>query len=299
MPPPGSWQPVPARDPSPAAGAPAPRPPASAAPPNGVVPRAEPTCAFCERPSGSAGYAWPDWLCDFLTEHQSDWDLDREEPGSGLLIIDQVASEIDQTVTCVCDHCNENWIARLEEGVSEFVKSMIMGEATPLPAARRKLLARWAAKNAIVMEHTFGDGVRTPHAASEPLRKTSVHAGTQVLIGKYDGRQQLLNRARVLFRKDTSNDLYVTYTTMIVGKLLIQVLADPWNDTPPEVPGTAAPRFIPLVGNRSRNVEWPPEIASGDAFFEAVRRGPNVEPRGRNRLMKSRAATPMDRARQA
>jgi hypothetical protein len=299
--PPGSWQPVPARDPSPAspASAPAPRQPTPELPTNGVIPRADPTCIFCDRPVGSTGYAWPDWLCDFLTEHQSDWDLDREEPGSGSPIIDQVASEIDQTVTCVCDHCNENWIARLEEGVSEFVKPMIMGETTPLPAARRKLLARWAAKNAVIMENTFGDFVRTPHGASEQLRKTSVHAGTQVLVGRYDGDRQLLNRARVLFRKDASNDHYVTYTTLIVGRLLIQVLADPWNETPPEVPETAARRFISLVGNRSRNVAWPPEISSGDAFFEAVRRGPDVEPRGRNRLMKSRAATPMDRARQS
>lgn len=289
MTPRGSWQPVPARE---SAAPPSP-------PPNGVIARAEPTCIFCDRPAGTPGYAWPDWLCDFLTEHQSDWDLDRAEPGSGLQIIDQVATEIDQTITCVCDKCNEGWIARLEEAVSAFVKPMILGETTPLPAAHRRLLARWAAKNAIVMEHTFGGSLHTPHFASEQLRKPTAHAGTQVLIGTYDGKQQLLNRARVLFRKDTGDDHYVTYTTMIAGKLLVQVLADPWSETPPAVPASAARRFVPLVGNKSRKVEWPPELASGDAFFEAVRRGPNVESRSRTRLTRPRATTPMDPATQS
>ena len=96
-------------------------------------------------------------------------------------------AEIDKTVTCVCTTCWNGWIARLEENVSPLLRSMIAGEPTPLPPARRKMLARWAAKTAIVMECASRTWVRTPRFACEHIRKVGVHPGTQVLIGRYDG----------------------------------------------------------------------------------------------------------------
>ena len=106
MTPPGSWQPVKARE-RPARDAdaesvsierdlepepiPAPTPPEptepvvseSITPPpaKGETGPDSPTCAFCGRPIEALEYAWPDWVCDFLTGHQKNWDVQRTEPG--------------------------------------------------------------------------------------------------------------------------------------------------------------------------------------------------------------------------
>ena len=203
--------------------------------------------------------------------------MQRTEPGSELTIFEQVGREIDQTSTSVCKTCNSGWIQRLEVNVSPFLKPMILGEPTPLPSARRKLLARWAAKTAVVMEGTFPEAVRTPRAAAEYLRLTGVHAGTQVLVGHYEGDAQILNRARVLFRKTSGEDHYRSFTTLIIGKLAVQVLADPWSDGVPDVPEKVQRRFIPLVSANARKVDWPPELTIGDAFFDNVRHGPRSD----------------------
>ena len=292
-PPPSSWQPVKARErsphddepevvdgpavPTPAEpGAPVVLEAATPPPTNGGMESVEATCTFCGRPIASLEYAWPDWLCDFLTEHQHDWDTQHTEPGSGLTIVEQVGREIDQTSSSVCETCNTGWIQRLEANVSPFLKPMILGEPTPLPSARRKLLARWAAKTAVIMEGTFPEAVRTPRAAADYLRLTGVHAGTQVLVGHYDGTAQILNRARVLFRKTTGEDHYRSFTTLIIGKLAVQVLADPWSEGVPDVPEKVQRRFIPLLDGNTRKVEWPPELAIGDSFFDTVRQGPKT-----------------------
>jgi hypothetical protein len=243
-------------------------------PSNGDAAPASPTCAFCGRPIEALEYAWPDWLCELLTDHQKDWDVQRTEPGSALTIFEQVGREIDQTSTSVCETCNSGWIQRLEVNVSPFLKPMILGEPTPLPSARRKLLARWAAKTAVVMEGTFPEAVRTPREAAEYLRMTGVHAGTQVLVGRYEGESQVLNRARVLFRKTSGEDHYRSFTTLLIGKLAVQVLADPWSAGVPDVPDKVQRRFIPLVSTNARKVDWPPELTIGDAFFDSVRHGP-------------------------
>lgn len=305
-PPPGAWQRVKARDrllhdaePEPAR-APDPEPNgepeirepeivgpdstepvvvADTAPPhdNHDVPPALPVCTFCGRTIESVQYAWPDWLCEFLTEHQHDWNVHRTEPGSDLTLFEQVGQEIDEYSTSVCGTCNSGWIQRLEVNVSPFLRPMILGEPTPLPSARRKLLARWAAKTAVVMEGTFPEAVRTPRPVADYLRLTGVPGGTQVLVGRYEGDAQLLNRARVLFRKTTGVDQYRSFTTLIIGKLAVQVLADPWIDRVPDVPEKVQRRFIPLASTNAGKTDWPPELSIGDAFFDNVRQGPQPD----------------------
>jgi hypothetical protein len=161
--------------------------------------------------------------------------------------------------------------------VSPFLKPMILGEPTPLPSARRKLLARWAAKTAVVMEGTFPEAVRTPRVVAEYLRMTGVPGGTQVLVGRYDGGSQILNRARVLFRKTDAEDHFRSFTTLIIGKLAVQVLADPWSDGVPDVPEKVQRRFVPLVSTVAGKVDWPPELSIGDSFFDNVRHGPRSD----------------------
>ena len=237
-----------------------------------------PTCVFCDRPTGPTEYAWPEWLARFLMDQHVDQGETLRAPGLDLVVLERMETEIDKTVTCVCDTCTHGWMQRLEENASPLLRSMIVGDPTPLPAARRKLLARWAAKTAIVMECASRTWIRTPRPVCEHLRKIGVHPGTQVLVGRYDGQMQLLTHERDLFSRVIDGEKrYIAQTTFVIGKLIIQVFADPWRDSPPELTEGASHPFLPLLGVNGRVVEWPPAIAIDDDLYGLARCGPISE----------------------
>ena len=221
-------------------------------------------CIFCGRPSGQVAYAWPDWLCRFLAEQPALWDR-GSEPVIDLEIMHRMDQEADRVVDCVCQNCVHGWIQRLDDKVREFFEPMIAGEPTPLPSARRRLLARWAAKTALVLEWTTGGAPRTPRDELEHLRKGTVHPGTQVFAGRYDGHRHMLSGALSVGTHDVDGEpTPVFQTSLLVGRVLLRVVADPAHERPPE-PGDHTPgSLIALVGNRRRNVEWPPAAAIGD-----------------------------------
>lgn len=230
-----------------------------------------PVCMFCDRPSGIVEYAWPEWLCRFLTDQLIVWN--RERP-TDATTIERTRVEVDQTVRSVCTNCSRGWMQRLEDNVGPFLQSMIVGEPTALPQVRRRLLARWAAKTAVVMECADDSAVRTPRFASEYLRRIGVHPGTQVLVGKYNGDRQLLTHERDLFSRIIDGKKhYLSQSTFVIGKTLIQVFSDPWRNSTPELAENAAQPLIPLVPSHGRKVDWPPAISIDDAGYDIVRHG--------------------------
>jgi hypothetical protein len=157
---------------------------------------------------------------------------------------------------------------------------MIVGDPTPLPQVRRRLLARWAAKTAAVMECADESPIRTPRFATEYLRRIGVHPGTQVLVGRYDGEQQILSHERDLFsRLIAGKKQYLSQSSFVIGKALIQVFSDPWRESTPELADDAAQSLIALVPSHARTADWPPPVAIDDAGYDIVRHGPVDEER--------------------
>jgi hypothetical protein len=182
--------------------------------------------------------------------------------------------EVDTTVTRVCETCREGWVQRLEDDVKPFLLPMIAGEPTPLPPARQWLLARWAAKTAVVLECSLDTPVRTPRDACEHLRKVGVHAGTQVLVGHYDGAAQILTYERDLFSRTIDGEQrFFPQASLVIGRVLIQVFAGPWRSGAPELIPQALQPFIALVGGSGTDVHWPPATAIDDARYELARFG--------------------------
>jgi len=234
------------------------------------------TCIFCDRPSGSVAYAWPEWLCRLLTQNPRIWGTGGKDPANDVLRLERMRREIDQTVTSVCDVCSRGWMQRLEDRVSPFLQSMIVGDLTALTAVRRRLLARWAAKTAVVMECASQAPFRTPKFASEFVRRVGVHPGTQVLLGKYDGDRRCLAHERDVFTRMIDGEkCHIPQASFVIGSVFIQVFSDPWRQSAPEPSEQAAMTFIPLVGNDSRTVVWPPETSIDDERFDLERCGPN------------------------
>lgn len=229
-------------------------------------------CVFCDRPSASIEYAWPEWLCRFLTDQLIVW---SREHAIDPAVLERTRTEVDQTVRNVCGNCSRGWMQRLEDNVSPFLESMIKGDPTPLSQVRRRLLARWAAKTAVVMEFADDSEVRTPRFASEYLRRIGVHPGTQVLVGKYRGDQQILTHERDVFsRLIDGQKHYFSQSSFVIGKTLIQVFSDPWRNSTPELAESAAQPLISLVPSHDRKSDWPPPIAIDDAGYDIVRHGP-------------------------
>ncbi|MGO9873752.1 MAG: hypothetical protein ACLPVY_08120 [Acidimicrobiia bacterium] len=155
---------------------------------------------------------------------------------------------------------------------------MIVGDATPLSPVRRRLLARWAAKTAVVMECASDAPYRTPRFACEFLRRIGVHPGTQVLVGKYDGDRRFLAHERDVFRRMIDGETcYIPQASFVIGAVFIQVFSDPWRDTAPEPAEPSVQPFIPLVGRDVRTVVWPPDVSIDDAGYDLARNGPNDE----------------------
>ena len=178
---------------------------------------------------GTVAYVWPEWLCRFLTEWSDGWNRER---GFDVGVIERLRREVGLGVDCICDVCSRGWMQRLDEKVSPFLKSMIAGEPTPLPPARQKLLARWAAKTAAVMERVSDRPIRTPRFGCEHLRRIGVHPGTQVLVGRYHGDLQVFTHERDLFSRTIEGEThYLSQSTFVMGNLLIQVFTDPWRDS--------------------------------------------------------------------
>jgi len=232
---------------------------------------AVPACVFCDRPAGSLEYAWPEWLCRFLTDQMTILGRDRFANPD---ILARMRREVDQTVRSVCDTCRQGWMQRLEDNVAPFLQSMIVGEYTPLPPVRRRLLARWAAKTAVVMECAYDAPIRTPRFACEYLRRIGVHPGTQVLVGRYEGERQVLTHERDLFsRSIDSKKHYLSQSSFVIGRAFIQVFADPWRESAPELEQDAQQPLLALLPSHRGKIDWPPAIVIDDAAYHVVRSG--------------------------
>jgi hypothetical protein len=168
----------------------------------------------------------------------------------------------------------------LDEKVTPFLKSMIAGDSTPLSPARQTLLARWAATTAAVMERACDSTIRTPRFACEHLRRTGVHPGTQVLVGRYHGDLQVFTHERDLFSRTINGARhYLSQSTFVMGNVLIQVFADPWRSSAPELADDAPHQLVALLPGRDQTVNWPPEFSIDDADYDLVRHGPPLTPR--------------------
>jgi hypothetical protein len=199
----------------------------------------------------------------------------NKESGPDETVVDRLRAEVDQTIDCICEPCSQGWMRRLDDNVSPFLTSMIVGAKMRLSPVQQRLLARWSAKIAAVTECVYDSPIRTPPSACEYLRRVGIHPGTQVLVGRYDGEAQTLSHERALFRGTFDGDEHhLSQSSFVIGKVLIQVLADSQQQTTPELGEDAARLLIALVPSHDRKVDWPPALTIDDPLYDLVRLGP-------------------------
>jgi len=207
-------------------------------------------------------------------------DVWTKEPDADDTVMQRLRTEIDTTVDCVCDTCRHSWMQRLDDDVRAFLTAMIVGDAKPLTPEQQRLLARWAAKTAVLMEFSYDAPNRTPPFVCEHLRRADIHPGTQVLVGKYDGDRQILTHERDLFSTTIDGEKhYLSQSTFVIGKVLIQVFADPWKNCAPELADDSTGMLVALAPAQDRTVDWPPRMSIDDVDYDLVRLGSSTAPR--------------------
>jgi len=114
------------------------------------MPRA---CVFCNSTTSkiSGEHVIPEWVAGlFPEEEQMTYGIVQ---GDGSLK-DFQARPFQQTVNVVCKPCNTGWMSRLEGAVNPKLGPMIQSaRVTRLTPRTQKLLAAWAVKTALMLEH--------------------------------------------------------------------------------------------------------------------------------------------------
>ena len=86
-----------------------------------------------------------------------------------------------------------------------------------------------------------------------------------MLVGRYEAGPQMLTAERdVSVRIADGETRFLSRTSLVIGRVLVEVFADPWRDDPPEPAEDTVTQLVPLVGNHARKVTWPPARSIDD-----------------------------------
>lgn len=193
------------------------------------------------------------------------------------------APTIELTAAVVCETCNNGWMSRLETAAQPLLVSMIQGaESVILDAENQRTVTAWATKTAMVFEHTlslptadiywsaeeraaFRSPPHTPPGRNTVVR-IAAHAGSHLVFGRAG--------AQVAAREPATKG---TRATLAIGKVVLQVESDRWQ----EATGRVAVRWPPMFSLQSEQiwpvvhaeVRWPTGAPLDDASLGAFAQG--------------------------
>ncbi len=199
--------------------------------------------------------------------------------------LDFSTDKIELRLKAVCHVCNQGWMSDLETRAEPILTPMINAVPTTLDRASQQLVATWAVKTAMVLEHTLSHDVywsgderaefaRPPHA---------IPGETVVWISAYQGSQLALFRGglgsvgSILSREPLADS---TRATIVIGSLVLQVESNRYLKTTgrvavvwPPAHSTKAEWIWPI---QHEQVPWPTAEALTDsqlAEFAGVQAG--------------------------
>jgi hypothetical protein len=98
------------------------------------------------------------WLLEFLRARDVATGLFRRKDDGGRERIRKGIALNSFTLRRICEPCNNGWMSRLEERAKPLMEPLMEGttKLESLNEEQRQLLARWAAKTAIIETHAVG-----------------------------------------------------------------------------------------------------------------------------------------------
>ncbi len=231
------------------------------------------SCIFCDSIGPLSNEdAWPLWLNETLGPMVPDGAkanvLIETSRGFSKQIHDVPGIHPAKTRK-VCEQCNTGWMSQLESEVKPVLTPLILGQTCQLSAADQELIATWAIKTAITMQHTVpGEEGFPPKAAHTWLRtKRTPPPRYRVFLGAVtpiEDKQPLRweqSKALVVGAPNAaaaaSPKLVNTFVTMLLaGHVVFQVIGDFRVDRKGGVPAIA-PRLFDRVWPVRAPLVWP------------------------------------------
>jgi hypothetical protein len=171
-------------------------------------------------------------------------------------------------VRAVCKTCNNGWMAALEAEVKPFLEPMIRGDPVRLDVTMQAVLARWAAKVVVLLEHYEAKAVILGPTDMDQIRGGQAPTGFHIRLAFraedepapfdiYLANHFALPTGTTPMaagKPATANSFSVT---LGIGRLAIAIVGGPAIDNPDRwARGSEFPLMIwpPTVGG----IEWPP-----------------------------------------
>ena len=81
-------------------------------------------------------------------------------------------NKIELTAKVVCESCNTGWMSDLETDVKSALLPLVVGSPTVVSLDEQRLLAAWAQKTAMTLEHTFSSPPESIYYSAEESGRT-------------------------------------------------------------------------------------------------------------------------------
>jgi len=109
-------------------------------------------CVFCgdDRNRLSDEHALADWISDLFPAYPAGV---AQLVGADDRVRRWAQVPFQQRLKIVCVKCNTGWMSRLEAAAKPFLTPMLLGQRQELRPRTQKLLAFWAVKTALVIDH--------------------------------------------------------------------------------------------------------------------------------------------------
>jgi hypothetical protein len=190
-------------------------------------------CIFCGGTPVEVEDAWPLWL-----RRRFETPAEVRATRTGEKPITFLTDKIELRLKAVCEKCNQGWMSDLEQRAEPILSPMINGVSTGLDRTTQQIVATWAVKTAMVLEHTLS----APHAIYwSPNQRAAlarppheIPTETIVRISSYRGSQLAWYTGGLGYvAKLTSPEPMApsTQATIVVGSLVLQVSSDRYEET--------------------------------------------------------------------
>jgi hypothetical protein len=228
-------------------------------------------CGFCGGSGVSKEHLWPQWVLKIILKTRGEegkkYIVEHERHGRTTRF---ETTNIETKVGMPCEGCNNGWMSKLEESVKPFMAGMVFpGHLTLLNEDRRRLLARWAVKTAMVYEFFKQDGrfYFSPEERSSFMTSSQPPNDVWVWLGKYDATRPMhASQDRKI--NNVANAIHLYSLTLTANFFAVQIVAS--RDRGPvrkvavaEMSMGALIRIWPANENPGLLVEWPPRLMLG------------------------------------
>lgn len=231
------------------------------------------TCGFCGCGfrTVSQEHLWPEWIRKIVIETRGEegkrYLVEHERHGTTTRF---QSTKLATKIGMPCQTCNNGWMSRLENSVKPFMSGMVFpGHKTLLDEDRRRHLARWAVKTAMVFEFFKEDGLFyfTPEDRRAFMESTQPPNDVWVWLGKYDATKSMrASQDRKI--NNATKAIHFYSLTLTANFFAVQVVASRHLGAVRKVPVAEMPKdslvtIWPANCGAGEFVEWPPRLMMG------------------------------------